>query len=952
MRFIGSDFQVQPVNTQVQDAKLLDVPALANDSFNSIRQSIADTQRINSTAANADAEAAGRRVVVQQPQNTGILGGIAEITKVGLGYVEAQQKAAQAAAEKEFILEANKLAANAPELINKTDQGGIGYQARVEELVRKNPNLSPEVLNRELVKLYSPIQQSQEYSISQLRKEADKVKDAQTEVFVKTQVLNLDTQLADLELVPDVRERQTKIDNITKIFTDSLVNSKLSPNEKLYATNAFLTTLGKSSAKSSEVGAQLTNTIRTINDTNAFIQQTQGMSDEQKASLYMAKLATLPSNIRSAYEPVLDLAKVHQREFEAFQQNEQLQQAVRRNELAAEKAFQLQSGMADSLLVRYLNATGTERVQIDAQFENSPALKAATTEAAKRYFADREKATQYAEQSGELAIRIANVGKGDAKERLGWVQEALNPRLGISLNTSVVAELQQAVQALQKGLNSGVPAEVQKAQQDVEKYNAVVVQAMRDRAKQLDQLRKDVTTPWIQVEQLRNDPQKRQIIEQDYMTVLNNLNASRAAANSQTIPRGINKNFNMPQLAELQVGDVKLPLPFKAGTQVSYSGDYGVDRGSHIHAGIDIAVAENTPLIAPIGGIIVSAMFQKGYGNFVDVRTPDGKILRYAHLNSLNVKEGQQVLPGQLLGLTGNTGSSRGAHLHFEVRNDLYGGYEKTEDPIAWSVKNLNNANRGLNARQGANVPNNLPPNAFPLSGAYLLNGNIHRDDGTVGTPSYTARNPIRNIPLPADKNAYVSSPEKNYGYQELARNPAFRKELYRVAKSLNTPMQWLADAIAFETAGTFSSSITNGYGYSGLIQFGDEAAKDVGTTREALRNMDNTSQLKYVEKFLKMRSEAYGLKYDKPEAIIMGIWGRVQDIQNYVKDPQSVANVQDQNISFADYVKRVGEHAGRRYQTSYDPQVAPVHTTYRSSCLTCQALVRAAMGFIPHQAP
>jgi hypothetical protein len=100
------------------------------------------------------------------------------------------------------------------------------------------------------------------------------------------------------------------------------------------------------------------------------------------------------------------------------------------------------------------------------------------------------------------------------------------------------------------------------------------------------------------------------------------------------------------------------------------------------------------------------------------------------------------------------------------------------------------------------------------------------------------------------------------------------------------------------------------------------------------------------------MRSDAYGLKYDKPEAIIMGIWGRVQDIKNYVRDPQSVRNVADDNITFSEYVKRVGEHAGRKYQTSYDDKIRPIHTTYRASCATCQSLQRSGNGIVPHEAP
>ena len=952
MKYIGSDFQVQPVGTQMQDGKLLDVPNIANESFNSIRQSVADAQRINSTAANADAEAAGRKVIVQQQASGGIVGGLTEIAKVGLGYVEAQKKAEAAAAEKEFILEANKLAANAPDLINKTDQGGIGYQAQVEALAKRySGSVDAQQLQAQLLRLYSPVQQNQETSVTALRKEADKVRESQTEVFVKTQALSLDTQLADLELVSNPQERQTKIDNITKVFSDSLVGSKLRPEERLYATNLFLTTLGKSSARGSEVGAKLMDTIRTINDTNSFIEQTQGMPDEQKASLYMARLATLPPNIRDAYSNVLDLTKVHQREIDDIKNANELQQAVRRNELQADKAFQLQSDKADALTARYLNSTGVERAQLDKQFEGIPALEAVSN-AAKSYLADQGKKQDLAKESAQLATVIAGIGKGDAKERLGWVQQAYQLP-NISLNTSVVAELQQAVQAMQKGLSSGVPAEVQKAQQDVERYNRIVLEATQARAKQVDQLLRDTSSPWTRVESLMRDPQKRQVLEDAYNTTLNNVRANREAANA-SIKQGTNPNFNMPQLAELQVGDVKLPLPFKAGTQVSYSGDYGEDRGSHKHAGIDIAVAENTPLIAPIGGIIASAMSDKDYGNFIDVRTPDGKFLRYAHLNSMNVKEGQQIIPGQVLGLTGNTGRSSGAHLHFEVRNDLYGGHEETEDPIAWSMKNLNNANRGLTARRGRNTPNVIPPNAVPLSGAYLQDGKIVRDDGTVGTPSYTARNPIKNMPLPADKNAYSSSPDKNYGYQALSQDKPFRLELNKVAKNLKIPTQWLADLMAFETGGTFSTSIENTGNYGGargLIQFMPDTAADLGTSSEALARMSRTQQMKYVEKYL-MQHTDNGRLISKPEDLVMAVWGGIGNLQKLKRDPESVRNLSDGDIKFHQYVKRLGEHAGRFYETSYEPKVAPVHTQYRSSCAMCQALIRSGSGLLPHQAP
>jgi hypothetical protein len=56
-----------------------------------------------------------------------------------------------------------------------------------------------------------------------------------------------------------------------------------------------------------------------------------------------------------------------------------------------------------------------------------------------------------------------------------------------------------------------------------------------------------------------------------------------------------------------------------------------------------------------------------GYGNIVFVETPEGQVEVFAHLDSINVKKGQPVAPGDVLGQMGNTGRSRGAHLHFEV---------------------------------------------------------------------------------------------------------------------------------------------------------------------------------------------------------------------------------------------------------------------------------------------
>ncbi|MCE9539018.1 MAG: peptidoglycan DD-metalloendopeptidase family protein, partial [Bacteroidetes bacterium] len=58
----------------------------------------------------------------------------------------------------------------------------------------------------------------------------------------------------------------------------------------------------------------------------------------------------------------------------------------------------------------------------------------------------------------------------------------------------------------------------------------------------------------------------------------------------------------------------------------------------------------------------------KSYGSVVVIRHSNGLETYYAHLSKINVEVGQEVYAGEIIGLGGNTGHSRGSHLHFEVR--------------------------------------------------------------------------------------------------------------------------------------------------------------------------------------------------------------------------------------------------------------------------------------------
>jgi murein DD-endopeptidase MepM/ murein hydrolase activator NlpD len=61
-------------------------------------------------------------------------------------------------------------------------------------------------------------------------------------------------------------------------------------------------------------------------------------------------------------------------------------------------------------------------------------------------------------------------------------------------------------------------------------------------------------------------------------------------------------------------------------------------------------------------------------GNAVRIRHDNGMTTVYGHLQGVNIKPGQQVKPGELIGTVGSTGSSTGPHLHFGVQ-DARGNY-------------------------------------------------------------------------------------------------------------------------------------------------------------------------------------------------------------------------------------------------------------------------------------
>ncbi|RXK03361.1 M23 family metallopeptidase [Halarcobacter bivalviorum] len=113
-----------------------------------------------------------------------------------------------------------------------------------------------------------------------------------------------------------------------------------------------------------------------------------------------------------------------------------------------------------------------------------------------------------------------------------------------------------------------------------------------------------------------------------------------------------------------------------------------ITRKKKFHRGIDLEAKMRTPIKATANGVVVYVRSKDrgDFGRVVKLQHSFGFMTIYAHLNQTDVKLGDVIRKGQVVGLSGNSGRSNGPHLHYEVR---YGG--KILDPkdfIKWNFKN------------------------------------------------------------------------------------------------------------------------------------------------------------------------------------------------------------------------------------------------------------------------
>jgi len=110
------------------------------------------------------------------------------------------------------------------------------------------------------------------------------------------------------------------------------------------------------------------------------------------------------------------------------------------------------------------------------------------------------------------------------------------------------------------------------------------------------------------------------------------------------------------------------PLAFSRVTSSFAMRFHPILQTMRAHLGIDYSAPSGTPVRSVGDGLVDMAGWQNGYGNLVQVRHSNDRTTIYAHLSRIDVKKGQRIEQGSLLGAVGATGWATGPHLHFEFK--------------------------------------------------------------------------------------------------------------------------------------------------------------------------------------------------------------------------------------------------------------------------------------------
>lgn len=330
------------------------------------------------------------------------------------------------------------------------------------------------------------------------------------------------------------------------------------------------------------------------------------------------------------------------------------------------------------------------------------------------------------------------------------------------------------------------------------------------------------------------------------------------------------KTYNLRRVEPNKSEMIQLQAPLPQGTRISSRfGPRNVkncSKCSKNHKGIDYAAPSGTPIGAAGPGKVTFAGKKGGYGNTVIVShynqngTKVAETL-YAHMSSVNVKQGQAIPQGGMIGKVGSTGVSTGPHLHYETRLKNKNGGFTQRDPLA-VMNGKHMVSSGVDGLDPSAMVNN---SGIYVDGMGSCGSSVPGGDcgGGFGDPTADVVNTIpADVPVsftikePEDENFISRADVIEIMNDVFDRHPELDNEdrsyLFFVARTESSFDPWAQDPISSK---------------QGLFKMADAVAaaypherNDVESSTEAMIQFYLKEEKRYWDYFI----ESYGTKLSK----------------------------------------------------------------------------------------
>lgn len=363
---------------------------------------------------------------------------------------------------------------------------------------------------------------------------------------------------------------------------------------------------------------------------------------------------------------------------ESAEQSEIRQQRLQLKDNVTEKEKQIQAmDMAEGKYLSELKALDDEMSELNQKIRNLQNLLAASEQDAEDMEKEISKLSSNIEHRKQLIKkRLSSMQKNDG---LGMYVDLIFDSKNLSQLFDATIAVSTIIKA-DKDLLAKHKAELESLKEREAALQAKVILLEKDQQEMLSlkaELEKKAEEKQRLLETVHATKKESEFQLMDMYEVYVNLASQEIAILKEN------------QRVELQPSESKdvFIMPAKGELTSGYGPRWG-----RLHAGIDIAdESAETEVVASTSGTVIRSYYSATYGNCVLITHKIGDRIfttLYAHLEKSTVTTGQSIKKGELLGYMGNTGDSRGKHLHFEVHEGQW-NYEKSNsvDPLLYVKK-------------------------------------------------------------------------------------------------------------------------------------------------------------------------------------------------------------------------------------------------------------------------